>query len=414
MNLNKLFRNPEAKKITIKYIAVTLCTIIIMFISSYYLAKEINKKVLENNISIYARIINNEDSLDIMSKLFKVPSKENIKEAKLILNEYGYNEDLSLDSNEIEKHILKSILIVFMPIFIIILTLLYLMMMKELKGIYIKIDNIVLNTKSMSEGEYKKIDGSYTEGEMAILISSLNYMGDRVNNSINLLQEDKENLKDFLSDISHQLKTPLASLVMFNDLLKDNKDMPYEDRERFLKASEEQLTRMEWLIMNLLKMGRLEANSIKFECFKQDLKETIDLAISSLKPLAISKNQELIITGDIEAEIIHDREWLAEAISNIVKNAIEHTQKEGKIEILVVKGSLITKILIKDNGVGIPKEVQDKVFKRFYKGDSSVNPKSIGIGLSLAKSIIEKQGGEIKLTSEEGKGTTFIISFLEM
>lgn len=107
MNLNKLFRNPEAKKITIKYIAVTLCTIIIMFISSYYLAKEINKKVLENNISIYARIINNEDSLDIMSKLFKVPSKENIKEAKLILNEYGYNEDLSLDSNEIEKHILK-------------------------------------------------------------------------------------------------------------------------------------------------------------------------------------------------------------------------------------------------------------------------------------------------------------------
>ena len=97
-----------------------------------------------------------------------------------------------------------------------------------------------LNTKSMSEGEYKKIDGSYTEGEMAILISSLNYMGDRVNNSINLLQEDKENLKDFLSDISHQLKTPLASLVMFNDLLKDNKDMPYEDRERFLKAAEEQ------------------------------------------------------------------------------------------------------------------------------------------------------------------------------
>ena len=117
--------------------------------------------------------------------------------------------------------------------------------------------------------------------------------------------------------------------------------------------------------------------------------------------------------GDLDAKIKHDRKWLGEAISNIVKNAIEHTGENGKVKVEVHKGKLITKICIEDNGEGISKEMQDKVFKRFYKGESSVNPKSIGIGLSLAKSIIEEQGGEIKLKSEKGKGTRFAISFME-
>lgn len=414
MSLDKMLKNPEAKKITVKYLIIMVIATITLFICSFYVTKQINKKILENNTVMYYYMISGESSPKIIKEIFNNPSEEQVKEARKVLSCYGYDENLSLESNEIEIYTLKNILIIFIPVFVILLTLLYLLMIRELKNIYKKIDNIVLNTKSMSEGEYKEIDGSYEEGEMAILISSLNYMGDRVNNSIKLLKEDKENLKDFLSDISHQLKTPLASLVMFNDLLKDNENMSYEDRKKFLIASEEQLTRMEWLIMNLLKMGRLEANSIKFDCFKQKLKETIELAISSLKPLAINKNQELIINGEIDAEVVHDREWLAEAISNIVKNAIEHTNAGGKIEISVNKGALITEILIKDNGVGIPKQIQSKVFKRFYKGDSSVNPKSIGIGLSLSKSIIEKQGGEIKLISEEGKGTTFSISFLEL
>ena len=134
----------------------------------------------------------------------------------------------------------------------------------------------------MSCGEYRNIEDYFKEREMAILISSLNYMGERVNNSIELLRDDKGSLKDFLSDISHQLKTPLASLVMFNDLLRENENMPYEDRAKFLDKSEEQLRRMEWLIMNLLKVGRIEANAINFEKERQPLRDTIDLSLSSL------------------------------------------------------------------------------------------------------------------------------------
>lgn len=263
-------------------------------------------------------------------------------------------------------------------------------------------------------GKFKKIEPKYEEGDVAILTTSLNYMGERVNNSIQKLKEDKENLKDFLSDISHQLKTPLASLVMFIDLMKENEDMPKEDRAKFLEKCDEQEVRMEWLIMNLLKVGRLEAGAINFKRERQPLKETIELAVSSLVGEVERKNQKLIITGDLECEIVHDREWLGEAISNITKNAIEHTQDGGEIEIRVSEGKIIKNIYIKDNGPGIPKDIRKKVFKRFYKGESSTDPKSIGIGLSLSKSIVEELGGEIRLISEEGKGTTFIISFIEM
>ena len=265
----------------------------------------------------------------------------------------------------------------------------------------------------MSHGEYKAIAGDFDEGEMAILVSSLNYMGERVNNSIRLLKEEKENLKDFLADISHQLKTPLSSLVMFNDLLRQNENMPYEDRVKFLDKSEEQLSRMEWLIMNLLKVGRIEAGAIIFHEYDQSLRETIELSVSSLNGMAKKKEQKLVIGGDLDTVLFHDREWLAEALSNIIKNAIEHTPNNGIINISVDNGPLITKIIIKDNGKGIPKDMQSKIFKRFYKGENSTDPRSIGIGLSLSKGIIEKLGGEIKLISEEGKGTTFIISFIE-
>ena len=163
--------------------------------------------------------------------------------------------------------------------------------------------------------------------------------------------------------------------------------------------------------MNLLKVGRIEASVIKFENEMQGLRDTIELALSSLKEEAKKKNQELIVEGQLDAEICHDKEWLAEALSNIIKNSIEHTKDYGKIKVQVSRGPLITKIYIKDNGVGIPKDMQKKIFKRFYKGENSKNPKSIGIGLSLAKSIIEEMRGEIKLISEEGKGSTFIVSF---
>ena len=413
MNIYSLYRNPEVKKITIKYLIILLISIVLMIISTKIVTNSINKRIIDQNVMIVSNILEGKKIDDIIPNFYQKKQEEQLNEARELLKSYGYDEDMSNKSNELISFCSKEILMINIPIIILVLTLMYIMYNLELKNIFNKISNVSNSIKFMSDGKYKKIDGETKEGEIGILISSVNYMGERVNNSINLLTQEKNNLKDFLSDISHQLKTPLASLVMFNDLMKENENMSIEDRRNFLEKSEEQLTRMEWLVMNLLKVGRLEARAIVFKKEKTNLSETIDLAISSLEQQAKIKNQSLIISGQQNVILEHDKEWLAEALSNIIKNAIEHTDNGGKIQVEVEETKLFIYIYIKDNGKGISEEKQKKIFKRFYKGESSTDPKSIGIGLSLAKSIIEEQGGEIKVKSKEGKGTTFCISFLK-
>ena len=414
MNLKRLYNNPEAKKITSKFLIIFLVGVISIFGATYYVVENINKTSLDQNISVISSVIENKEISEVIKGFYEIKDGNELVEAKEILESYGYDDDLSIMVNEVTNKFYTEILVIFIPIIILFTIMLYLIFIKELKDIYVQVDNIVKNISDTSNGKFKKIEPKYEEGDVAILTTSLNYMGERVNNSIQKLNEDKDNLKDFLSDISHQLKTPLASLVMFTDLMKENEDMPKEDRAKFLDKCDEQEVRMEWLIMNLLKVGRLEAGAINFKRERQPLRETIELAVSSLIGEAERKNQKLIVTGDLDCEVIHDREWLGEAISNITKNAIEHTQDGGEIEIRVSEGKIIKNIYIKDNGPGIPKDIRKKVFKRFYKGESSTDPKSIGIGLSLSKSIVEELGGEIRLISEEGEGTTFIISFIEM
>ena len=414
MNLKRLYNNPEAKKVTIKFFIIFLFGVISIFGATYYVVNNINRTLMDQNTSVLSSIIENKDIPEVIKGFYEIKDGNELVEAKEILESYGYDDELSIMVNEVTNKFYKEILVIFIPIMILFTIMLYLIFIKELKNIYVQVDNIVKNISDTSNGKFKKIEPKYEEGDVAILTTSLNYMGERVNNSIQKLKEDKDNLKDFLSDISHQLKTPLASLVMFTDLMKENEDMPKEDRAKFLEKCDEQEVRMEWLIMNLLKVGRLEAGAVNFKRERQPLRETIDLAVSSLVGETERKNQKLIVTGDLDCEVVHDREWLGEAISNITKNAIEHTQDGGEIEIRVSEGKIIKNIYIKDNGPGIPKDIRKKVFKRFYKGESSTDPKSIGIGLSLSKSIVEELGGEIRLISEEGEGTTFIISFIEM
>lgn len=413
MNIKKVFRNPQVKSITKKYLLVLIIGLLCIGISTKVIVSEVNKTIIKQSTIVYSNVISHNDLVSLAKDIYTVKDEKSYKDAKKILKEYGYDEDMSFEANDLMQDMNMKIILVFSMIFIIFLSVLYIFYIRELKKIFIEIDKMSNNIWKMSCGEYEKLDDEFAEGDIAILSSNLNFMGERVNNSISLLKEDKENLKDFLSDISHQLKTPLSSLIMFNDLLRENEDMPYETRVKFLDKSEEQLSRMEWLIMNLLKVGRLEAGVIKFNLEEDKVLDTVNLALSPLEDMAIKKNQTVTITGDKKALLLHDKEWLAEALTNIIKNSIEHTGKKGKINIEIVSGKLITKIIISDNGEGIPKEMQKKIFKRFYKGERSRDPKSIGIGLSLAKSIIESQNGEIRLVSEKGKGTTFIISFIK-
>ncbi len=217
-------------------------------------------------------------------------------------------------------------------------------------------------------------------------------------------------LQDLIADISHQLKTPLATLTIYQDLL-DNIELSDEERRDMLEKMGEQLTRMEWLVLNLLKLARLEAGSIRFEPERQNLKHTLQLAIENVRILKEAKGQHIELQCDGDIELMHDRAWTVEALTNILKNATEYAPEGSTIEVWTEQSSVLTEIHIKDYGIGISGDDIHKVFKRFYRAKSKVNENSIGIGLALSKGIINGQGGEIYVESVVGQYTCFTVAF---
>ncbi|NMA95640.1 MAG: HAMP domain-containing histidine kinase, partial [Clostridiales bacterium] len=251
------------------------------------------------------------------------------------------------------------------------------------------------------------------DGDFAILSHNFNQMANRIKLSLKALQDDKLFLKDTISDISHQLKTPLSSLMVFNELMLKDEDMDPASKTTFLERSNSQLERMEWLIVNLLKMARLESGSIDFKDDYIPLIHPINIALDTLSSKVSDKKIDIDVMGDLKNTFIYgDSDWLGEAFINIIKNSIEHTPSNGKIYICLSHTPIFSQVEIKDTGEGISEEDLPHIFKRFYRSSSSVKVESVGIGLSLSKIIIEGHDGNIWVKSEKGAGTKFIITFL--
>jgi signal transduction histidine kinase len=264
------------------------------------------------------------------------------------------------------------------------------------------------------------VEGSYTpdltvreEGDFGLLRHQFNVMAERLKDNMEALREEKLFLKKLITDISHQLKTPLASLVMFNDIMLRDSDMPTEDRRKFLQESKNQMDRIEWLFKNLLKMAKLEGRIVDFKKEAAPIYDTILRSMQPLKLMAFVKNINISLHGDKDILVKHDVNWSTEAFSNIIKNCIEHSKEGGQINISWEDSSIFTQVAIDDNGLGIKREELPKIFDRFYKGPNSNNPTNIGIGLYIAKTIIEGQNGSVYAYSEEGKGTRFVITFMK-
>ncbi len=247
------------------------------------------------------------------------------------------------------------------------------------------------------------------EGQIGLLKTELLKMTNILKEKAELLQKEKIFLNDTMSDISHQLRTPMTSLMILNDLMYD--DLPNEVKIDFLDKIKHQLNRMDWLIKSMLKLSKVDAKVIDFKKEKINIKELIHKATAPIIiPMEI-KNQNLIIEGDDTSSYIGDMSWSVEALVNIIKNCVEHTKENGQIHISYEENPIYSKIIIKDSGEGIDKKDIAHIFKRFYRGKSSSKTESVGIGLAMAKSIINSQNGDISVSSEKDKGTTFNITF---
>lgn len=245
------------------------------------------------------------------------------------------------------------------------------------------------------------------EGKIGILESEIYKLITQMSEQTGTSRKEKEYLSKMLSDISHQIKTPLTSMGIMVDLLK-TPGLPEEKRIRYAGNIERQMDRMTWLVRNLLTLSRLDANMIHLKKEQVNLRRLMTQALEPFEIMAEVKEIELAVEIDSDISLECDEQWTTEAFSNIIKNSLEHMDSGGCLEIRAEKNNFSTNIFIKDNGDGIAPEDLGHIFERFYKGKNS-SENSVGIGLALSKQLIMLQNGIIHVTSEEGTGTEFRI-----
>ncbi len=272
-------------------------------------------------------------------------------------------------------------------------------------------ENAVTQIKEYISGNQSaRIECNY-EGEMYRLFHEVNSIVSILNAHAENEGKAKKFLKDTISDISHQLKTPLAALNIYNGIMQEEaKSLP--TIKEFTSLSEQELDRIEILVQNLLKITKLDAKTIVIEKNKENVSEMMDSIERHFSFRAKQEEKELYLSGDDDIALLCDCTWLIEAISNIVKNAFDHTQKGNAIYIEWRQFTSIIQVIIKDNGSGIHPEDLHHIFKRFYRSRFSKDTQGIGLGLPLAKAIVEAHNGTIEVDSEFGIGTTFTINFL--
>ena len=336
--------------------------------------------------------------------------KNNETPESSVLEKYGYTPDISYiktlgEQIETNKKQNIALVIIFGTVSLGIYLIYVITQEKKIAEIneYIKQinnKNYILKIEENDNGELSKLRNELYK--TTVLLKE----------TAEISEKEKENLSTAIADISHQLKTPLTSIRIMLDNIQDDPDMKKEVREDFLREISKQIDWISSLVVSLLKIAKFDAGTIKMENNEINAKNLIDNIVSNLAILMELKNIEIITNVDEKATFIADYKWQQEALTNILKNAIEHSKQNSRIYITVENTSLFLKIIIKDEGSGIDKEDLKHIFQRFYKTKNS-SENSIGIGLPLAKAIIEQSNGYIKVETKYGEGTSFEIKYLK-
>lgn len=272
-------------------------------------------------------------------------------------------------------------------------------------------ENAVAQIQKYLAGDQNARINCYEEGELYRLFHEVNSLAAILNAHAENEGSAKRFLKDTISNISHQLKTPLAALNIYNGILQEESQDSHTVKE-FVDLSEQELNRIETLVQNLLKIAKLDSGSIVLEKTVQNLAEIMDCVERQFAYQAEQGGKKLYFDGDDTVMLACDRTWLMEAVSNLVKNAFDHTKPGNTIRVEWKQFASTVQITVQDNGSGIHPEDLPHIFKRFYRSRFSKDTQGIGLGLSLTKAIVEAHGGTIQADSNLGSGTTFTIHFL--
>ncbi|MDE5680694.1 MAG: HAMP domain-containing histidine kinase [Lachnospiraceae bacterium] len=275
-----------------------------------------------------------------------------------------------------------------------------------------QIEQLKEYVREIEQGNYVLDIAENKEDDLSVLKNELYKVTVMLKESAELQNRQKNALANSLADISHQLKTPLTSVMVLLDNLSESSDMEEQTRRRFLAEITRQLENINWLVAALLKLSRLDAGVVEFEKKQVNVEALLTTVTENLKPAAERKHVRIKKEGQEDAVLSGDCRWLTEAVTNIVKNAIEHSFADSEIVISVKDNAVYTAIGIRDFGEGVEEEEQKHIFERFYRSRYAKED-SVGIGLSLAKEIIERQQGYLTVETKE-QGTLFQIKFLKI
>ena len=333
----------------------------------------------------------------------------NDKVSEDIFSKYGI--DIQNESIIIENdRLFSGFIIVYNILFIGLALSIILLYLKHEKDQNKEIKKIARCIEEINKKNYSINIDENSEDELSILKNELYKITIMLKEDAENSKKDKLKLKDSLSDISHQLKTPLTSINIMLDNILDNPDMDSNTKEKFIQNIKREITNISSLVGEILKLSKLDASVIKFEEQQVFIDDIVKSAISNVEMMAELKNINIEVNNQDNIKLVCDAKWQIEAITNILKNCIEHSKDDSTITIDIDSNKIYKQITIKDNGEGIDEKDLPHIFERFYKGKNS-SKDSVGIGLALAKTIIEKDNGSIKVDSKKGKQTTFVIKY---
>lgn len=393
------------KALIINFIVIVLSSVCFGLLNYYEYMKytrNFNKKIN----SIYAEVLERYPDIDELELIKILNSSNNVENS---LKDYGINlqKDNVLLENEKEFRVFQKINIIYLVLVSICLVTIFIVYNANKDK---KLKKITEYIEEINKKNYKLEIDSNTEDELSILQNEIYkttiLLKEQAENSLN----DKVSLKNSISDISHQLKTPLTSITILLDNIIGNPDMDIDTRNEFISDIRREIININFLVQALLKLSKFDANAVEFIQKEVKISKIIDSAIKNVMPLCDLQKVEIKVEVNENDTMVCDEKWQIEAISNILKNSVEFSNSGDTILIRANKYKLYTQIDIKDNGKGIAKEDIPHIFERFYKGKNS-SKNSIGIGLALSKTIINQNGGNIAVESKVGEGTRFVIKY---
>lgn len=407
-------KNKNIKYLILPMIILTIATSMAITIQTYNQYKKITTIVNQKIAEIIGTIVKEDPKINTRTIIKTLNSKQDTEEyqkGQEELKKYGINineaNSIIAVQNQMKQNLVLNILLIIV-FSILWMAVIFVYLRKRDR----KINQITQYINQIKNRKYDLDINENSEDELSNLKNELYKITIMLKEESEISKKDKDNLKMSVEDISHQLKTPLTSITIMLDNLKDNPNMDENTKQKFIFEISKQIDWINWLVISMLKLSKLDANVVQFYEEKINLKKFIEEIIKNLEiPIEI-KNQQIIIEGNESASFVGDYKWQQEAVTNIIKNCIEHNKENGKIYIKYEENTLFTKITIRDEGEGMTKEDLKHIFERFYKGQNS-SENSVGIGLALAKNIIEKNNGMISCKSELDKGTEFVIKYMK-